>query len=779
MINRRDFGRLAALFSAASAVPSSSLAGADRAAGHVTPPLPSTNIIESALRRLEIDSSYEIVISNRPDLVEITAAEMMRKFLEKGGIRIIIVSESRASSQKKFLLGRETDLEAIHRYSNTGELTIHDVSPEDDGFHLKQIDTSIVVAGANPRGVLYGVYAFEDYARAGAHGILDIRRVPYFRKRGGGFHYSFHQYVNLSTEDIPDEKAACLSRMGINEMTDQGIGDDGGLFTFVRSDVFSFQRPPRPDFQRKVRALSTLCTKYGMNPYVFLTEPALPKLAANLADYPEEALGTSKIPWGGDKDGLVRTLCVSSPIVRDHLQNMMRKFVREFPDLKGVQFYSMDGSSWLCTPELCPRCMKVCSDSPSNKYNPWETMARLTTLLAEAAHSERSDFDFRFWGAVHYHGEAFDKLVRAAQGYDSLMGSWNAADRGVTVPNAAQRDPAFLGSQEMGKERGVPVHIIHETNNLESVPRSLPFPFHVCDALKKFKAWNVANVMEIYGLAPEHNSINALVTKQFQWCPDEQPEQFLRSLSTLQFGSGAGPWMYRAWEEIAQSFDVWNDMPFCPLNGSLPFLSIGPSMTLPFPVLPDVVNYLNYEIAVRIDCEPWRADEYMKFKEKALLDKMRQMDVHLARAAQHAKNAVEAASAHDFIAVCSYEGVNGRPTCKEYAELNYSPIAIANLLCRQRCNLLRAYHLQIEIGTARTAGDGQLAAEKEEVYRELVREDLAVQESFCDLLTTLAGMRPCYFRTGLTTNEISDLLLRTRSKIRALQQFLETKHNLR
>jgi len=114
----------------------------------------------------------------------------------------------------------------------------------------------------------------------------------------------------------------------------------------------------------------------------------------------------------------------------------------------------MDASAWLCTPALCDRCRAVCTDSPPNEFTPWETQAKLVTLLAAAAHEENPGFHFRFWGAIHYHGRQFDKMIHAAQGYDSLLSSWNGSDRTVMIPDAAELDPAFILSEEVWPTTG-------------------------------------------------------------------------------------------------------------------------------------------------------------------------------------------------------------------------------------------------------------------------------------------------------------------------------------
>ncbi len=728
--------------------------------------------IKAGLSKIGVGESYEIVIADECDMVENTAAEMMQRFLAKASLPARIVKESQATGDKRILLGRESNLKAIRALGDSGELSIRDVSAEDDGFHLKQIGKSIVIAGANPRGVLYGVYAFEDFIRAGEKGKLDIKKVPYYRKRGSGLYYTYGIF-NTQLASFPEENAACLSRLGINQMTDQGIG--GHLSKFVKSDVFPFQTPPDPEYQRRLKEMAATCKKYGIDVYLFLLEPALEPVNGSFEQYPEEALGTVRPPWGGDDKGMARTLCVSSPLTQKYLKNMMRKLVREYPDVKGVQLYNLDAGSWFCTPELCERCKRACTDSPPDAFNPWETQTELVGLLAGAAHEENPGFDFRFWSTVHYHGEIFDKLIHAMRGYDGLICSWTGSDRSIMVPDAAERTATCVLSQEACKQRDVPFYMIGEFNNLEMIPKSLPFPFHVCDALQKFKKWDVKNLTEIFGLAPEHNSINALVTKEFEWNPDQDTKAFLTGLAHRQFGTAAGDHMYRAWEEMRKAFDVWNDVksPPFPMNGSQNHVKMGLAIgDLPPAITPNIVEYYDSMLDTLTRVEPWLAAGYEQQRTEAFLDKMLLMNKHFARAAELAKKAADAASSEAFIGLCYYETPNGAPTQKQYAELNYAPIAMADILCAQRCDILRAYLALKALETARAAGDQEETHKKEQQYQALLRDDIALQERFCDLLTRFSKMPPCYTRTILTEEEIANHLAFTRAKIEELKAHL-------
>jgi len=155
--------------------------------------------------------------------------------------------------------------------------------------------------------------------------------------------------------------------------------------------------------------------------------------------------------------------------------------------------------------------------------------------------------------------------------------------------------------------------------------------------------------------------------------------------------------------------NAWNDYVYHPLCGSQAYLSIGLSFGLPPAILLDIVKFYNYSLTYESSSNLGAETTIRSFKEQDFLDKMNLMGRHLAQAAEHAKKAVVAASDKEFIGICYYEGINGRPTRREYAELNYAPIAIAESLCRQRCNMLLAYHLLTDMEIARTTANEKKA----------------------------------------------------------------------
>jgi len=725
--------------------------------------------ILAGLRQLGIGEGYGIVVGDECDPVENTAAEMLQRFLAKASLPLGIVTESQFTGDRRILLGRESNLKAIQDFGDRGDIDIRSVSADDDGFHVRQIGKDVLIAGANPRGVLYGVYAFEDFVKKAGKSKLDIRRIPQFASRILSVPFVFTSDHPSSYKTFSDEWAAHYSRLGKNGVIDGG-GGGWDLSRFVSSDIFPFQKPPDPELQRRISRASFLCRKYGMGYYIMLWEPETPRVG-DLGKYPKEALGTVKRPWGGDEHGMARTLCVCSPIVQEHYRNMVKRFAREYPDVKGFLFYNLDGNAWLCTPGLCPRCKSVCTDSPPDTPHPWETQALFTDLLAQAAREERSDFEFIHW-ISHFHGAAAEKLVRTSQEYTALAYGVQNGDHDIMISDAIEPGGSeFLMLQKVCAERSVPFHATFSSNTHEVIPNGFQLPFHVADGMQKLHAWGVRHIKGA-GPIPYFNQINAMVEREFQWNPDQDPGTFIADLSVRQFGKEAGKLMYKAWEEIENGMDVWNDMRLHPFCGSQMHLGLGFSY---FPnskaLVPDIAEYYNNCLVILTNVEPHRAPDYQKYREKEFLGRFQLMGTHLAEAAALAKKAIEKADANRPIGINYYDG-DSVPTMKEYAELNYGPIAIADVYCRLRCNMISAYHLLEGMKADSAAGNGNAAQEKETLYHDLIREDIALRKRFVEMLTEFATMRPCLTRTSLSEEGIANQITYMNAEIEKMESYL-------
>ena len=724
--------------------------------------------ILAGLGRLGVGEGYQIVVGDTCDVVEQTAAGLLQQFLAQASVNAAIVTESNAAPGKRFILGRDSNLEVIRSQGNAKQLDIRSVAAEDDGFHIKQIATDIVIAGANPRGVLYGEGAFEDFVREGRTEALDLKRVPEFRWRFESIPTFLVADHPAEYRDATEKNVAYLARLGVNGCIDGG-GGSWELTRFVSSDVFPFQREPDPALQQKVASMSSLCKKYGIDYYIMLWEPLVPRSAAAIDAYPAEALGTVKRPWGGDEKGMDRTLCVCSPLVQDHYKGLITKFVRAYPDVKGFLFYNLDGDSWLCTPDLCPRCKAACTDSPGDTPHPWETQATFTDLLAQAAHAERPDFKFIHW-ISHFQGKAAEKLVQTSR-YDGLAFGVRNGDHDVMIGDPVTPDGSEFGMlQRTCTEKSLPFLVTFSSNSHEVIPNGFQFPFTVAESMKKLRGWGVRNITSC-GPMPYFNSVNVLVEREFQWNPEQNPEAVIAALSARQFGETAGASMYEAWQEITLGMDVWKDLLVHPFCGSQTHTSIGFSyFTMAGAIVPALASQYDNLYGILTNVEPKRAPDYRKGQLESM-DRFRSMGTHFAKAEALAKRAIAEADANTPIGIHYYDGAS-IPSMKEYAELNYGPIAIANVYCHLRCNMFNAFQLLQGIKEDTAAGDATAAKEKEAIYHALIREDIDLRKQYIELLTQFSTMRPCIIRTSLSDESIAYQIAYMNTEIGKMETYL-------
>lgn len=726
------------------------------------------NPIESNLLSLGIDGSYEIVIADAPTIVEVTAAEILQGFLGKGGLTIRIVSESKSTGKKRLLLGQEPTLKPITHFGDCRELKICGTAEAGDGFRLKRIGQDIVIAGANARSVLYGVCALEDLVKKGQVENLDIHRVPRIASR-------FELLPRFLTTDYPlpyrefsEKTAAYLARLNVNGCIDGG-GESWDLSRFVSSDVFPFQKPPDPELRRRISGASSLCGKYGIDYYIMLWEPVLARIDADLDKYPPEALGTVKRPWGGDRSGMDKTLCVSSPIVQEHYRNMVKKFVLEFPDVKGFLFYNLDGNAWLCTPELCPRCKLACTDSPPDTPYPWETEALFTDLLARAARGVRSDFEFIHW-VSHFRGAAAEKLVRRSQEYTALAYGVQNGDHDIMIANnITPSGSEFLMLQKVCEEKNIPFYVTYSSDTHETIPNGFQLPFAISHAMMRLHAWGIKSIIGS-GPIPCFNQINALAEKEFEWNPNQSPEIYLADLAARQFGDDAGKLMNQAWKEIKDGMDVWRDVSKHPFRGSETDTSLGFSyFTSAKAILPDITAYYDKTSQVLGNTEASSAAEDKRVEMNQL--KFQEMGAYLAKASILARKASETAAASEFIGIAYYDG-DSTPTMKEYAELNYAPIAIANIYCRLRYNMFSAIILLKKMKNESTDQIDDETLKYRNRYHELIQEDIGVRKHFVELLAGFSRMHPCLLRTSLSEKGIACEIAYMNGESRKMENYL-------
>ncbi len=101
-------------------------------------------------------SAYQIVLADNTSLSTRHGAEELQMFLEQiGGVKLPIVSDQRPQSPKEIILGDNAHLR------NLG-VTIDFPALGKEGYVIRSVGESLVIAGGQLRGNMYGVYGFLD-----------------------------------------------------------------------------------------------------------------------------------------------------------------------------------------------------------------------------------------------------------------------------------------------------------------------------------------------------------------------------------------------------------------------------------------------------------------------------------------------------------------------------------------------------------------------------------------------------------------------------------------
>jgi hypothetical protein len=101
-------------------------------------------------------SSYQIIIPSNAIPSERYAAEELQRYLEKiSGAKLPIATDATKAGHNEILLGSNARLPALGLAMNFASLG-------QEGFTLRTMGQKLIIAGGQPRGTLYGVYAFLE-----------------------------------------------------------------------------------------------------------------------------------------------------------------------------------------------------------------------------------------------------------------------------------------------------------------------------------------------------------------------------------------------------------------------------------------------------------------------------------------------------------------------------------------------------------------------------------------------------------------------------------------
>jgi len=521
--------------------------------------------IRQALETLGTSNDYALIVPDKVDIVEKTAAEELQNFLKKCSLNVKVLAEIVAREGKGFVLGRLENSRIINRMNAAGRLRIGKISPEDDGYHLKRIGNQIIVAGANPRGVLYGVYRLMEWIMTGAGGKLDLLEKPFFKERWA--------YPGIGIENEVSPAVRYLARMGVSTAYLRGLRAEWRSSmrpcTTRISDYVSEREhiPALAEFEpvdknaiKQMDEVHELSRLYGMANVLWAAEPEVVGVKA-LKSVPQDM--TSQPALARLRSGGTRSLCLSHPKVQDHYAALMKELLSRYPRLKAILVYNEDENSSNCYPPSCSRCRKLYP----NGYTGYPYQAHLQGIKILQSAGRRTNPGFSVASAT-YHWYITKYLRKAMIDNlppNAIVCCLNAEDSQVAISNI----PAWTKKiAKMVKKRGDLTLMALDDFNASSedmlmeLTDGFPAPYRT---YKKLHNWALAGAKGITdhplsGPSLKVNGINDIAYRVFSWDPlmsTDKADAKIRDITRLQLGDRkAADEMIRAYRAIDKALDV-------------------------------------------------------------------------------------------------------------------------------------------------------------------------------------------------------------------------------
>ena len=720
----------------------------------------SSQII-AGLEKLGITSDYKIVIYQTNDVVVNTAAEVLVRFFAKAGISIDTVNSETVGDKQIILALNGTSDEQKALFEKNDIVTLK-YSAKDDVSHVVKDGNNIIIAGSNGRGVLFGAYEFEDFVMYSESSDLNIIKTWDFRTRGQSLGFYWNPYENFRNTDITEERIEYLSRLGVNLFFPcfDGSGYECFFMTVVKSEIFPFQRDPDQDFINKVNKLISILTKYGIDYYHWITEPGLiGNMGGDLSQYPEGTTGTALL-YGNE----VQTLCVNNETVQKYYEEMMVKFIKAFPDCKGIILYNIDCNAYFCDVSLCENCKKAVSSTTTGGLA-WENVSKMVTILADAADTVDTDFEVVFWPNIHHSGFELQQLIDNSH-YDAIWGCWTGTDHDVIITKKTADSPLNDNVKRVlkaSKDKNIPLYNGTIICRSECMPQGFCYPFSVAKQLKQMNTWEFTSSIESTGPTPSNNSVTALTMRSFWSDTSLDADEYVKYIMKVQFGTEAGEFMYQSALKTEEAMKVWDKYATFthPMGGSKSIFNIGDILSYPQVLDKNVMNFSYYS---------GLSGDYIK-------DYAAFADL-LSEAATLAKQAMFAAPRNQYVRYAYYQDADVgivRPSCYEYAEMNYATAQFAAYVAQQRVHLMRAnaYLSSIESQKARGEDYSKLL----ERYNNTLLDDYKLQSELLVFLNNQLSdpltQAPTYFVTAsFREAEVKDLINKTNAKLVSLNEQL-------
>ncbi len=369
-------------------------------------------------------------------------------------------------------------------------------------------------------------------------------------KRGGDWEFAGYRQTDFEFIARTGGNVALLQNDWMEQKT---------LFNFVPCPEFPGVVPDDvlARNRERMRLYLDWCNLYGLGAAFWLCEmacqggPWMPEAYREefLKKFPAEVLSDSGTYQG-------KVLCLAHPLVQQAYRGMVRRLLRDFPELQMFLVFTQDSNAELCSPEQCERHRGV------DKFSQYSD---LLALLQTEANLVRPDFQvlFLIWGwPFRSHPDFLARQAALPPGAGLVTlpdGEAWSFDRKLTDPLREQRELTRRHKQTL---IGYDIFLWGD-DTIFSATDLYDFPLGVAAKLRRWQALGVDGVFDQWGTRCEHNPVNALALRDIFFDPGlTDPKKALvwaENLAEELFGEQAGPQIFSAWQEIEKAQQIQSD----------------------------------------------------------------------------------------------------------------------------------------------------------------------------------------------------------------------------
>ena len=440
----------------------------------------------------------------------------------------------------------------------SGRTNLHNIAPEQDGFHVLEQDGVVWFLGSSWRGVLQGVHGLT--AGPGQPGFpAGLEFQGSFALPTRIFSPVLGSQLFTSPASTPAVLQRCmryLSRMGASHAAlthDFCGGPARDLHAYVDSRVFPDAADPalRTSFRKTLRALIDAAKGYGLE--VLFDARLLPCQGGPwvkeedrqrfLSRYPAEVLSDCGTYQG-------KVLCFGHPQVRAFFAEVIGRFLGDFPEISLFHYLTMDAEGEFCDPVSCPRCHGL------SKFEQRDRLARFLEQEMTRARPGLRILNTSFqWDREQY---GFDQLLTRQSALPAAVGLCLSAT-GDSATFERQAHHQLRQARDITRRAGQWVigrDALHafEDQLVFGTTQRIDYPLGVFAKIRRWHDLGYDGFYDVRGrFSPDDLHANSVACRAALLDPAAAGAAFADELALRWFGAEAGPLVAHAWRLLEQA----------------------------------------------------------------------------------------------------------------------------------------------------------------------------------------------------------------------------------